>query len=115
MIDEIEKIDILGGEGRKIVLVKLKDWETKAELIKEKRKLGRKRIYINHDMTKEERSTKNNKGKSRQRKKRREKSKHKIQEHRNRRKRIRKRRKKRIWWRKMFRKQKADGRREERV
>lgn len=37
------------------MLVKLKDWETKAELMREKRKLGRKRIYIDHDMTKEER------------------------------------------------------------
>lgn len=51
----IEKIDILGRQGREIALVKLKDWETKTELMKEKKKLGTKRIYIDHDMTKGER------------------------------------------------------------
>lgn len=51
----IEKIDIIGGQGRELALVKLKDWETKRDLMKEKRKLRRKKLYIDHDMTKKER------------------------------------------------------------
>lgn len=47
--------DILGGKEKEIALVKLKDWETKTKLIKAKRKLGKKKKFIDFDLTKEER------------------------------------------------------------
>lgn len=53
--DGIEKMEITGNKRREVTVVKLKDWKTKMKVMKEKGKLGRKKIYIDHDMTREER------------------------------------------------------------
>lgn len=51
----IGKIDILGKSRREIVVVELKDWETKQRIMSAKSKLGERKIYIEHDLTREER------------------------------------------------------------
>lgn len=53
--DGIESIEIIGKKRKDIAVVKLRNWETKAKGMREKRKLEKRRIYIEHDMTREER------------------------------------------------------------
>lgn len=58
--EEVGKIDIgtrkgLGKNRREIVVVELKDWETKQRIMSVKSKLGERKIYIEHDLTREER------------------------------------------------------------
>lgn len=56
MSENIESIDILGRQGREVALVKLKDWKSKMDIMKEKSKLRKKRIFIDHDLMEEERA-----------------------------------------------------------
>lgn len=52
-----------GKEGREVVIIELEDWEIKEMIMKEKKKLRDKyrnltkknKIYIDHDLTREER------------------------------------------------------------
>lgn len=37
------------------VVIEMKDWEAKQEVMREKTKLGKKKIFIHHDMTEEKR------------------------------------------------------------
>lgn len=74
----VEEINILGGGGKEIALVKLKDWEEKSKLMKEKGKLGRRKIFIDHDLTKEEREVQRIIREKAGKEKRREKSKNRI-------------------------------------
>ncbi|XP_017889191.1 golgin subfamily A member 6-like protein 22 [Ceratina calcarata] len=49
-------IEIIGGgEIAKVSIVEMENWEAKQEVMKKKGKLRGKRIYIDHDMTQEER------------------------------------------------------------
>lgn len=43
------------GEESDFIIVEMKDWETKQSVMQKKKKLGEKRIYIDHDLTEEER------------------------------------------------------------
>lgn len=59
-IKGVGKIDIGARKGlkksrRKIVVMELKDWETKQRIMSVKSKLGERKIYIEHDLTREER------------------------------------------------------------
>lgn len=51
----VGKIDTVGKGKRELAVVELKDWETKQKIMREKSKLGERKIYIDHDLTKEER------------------------------------------------------------
>lgn len=53
--DGIEKMEVARNKEREVTVVKLKDWKTKMRVMREKGKLGKKKIYIDHNMTKEER------------------------------------------------------------
>lgn len=53
--EEVGKIIIVGKSKKEIALVELKDWEAKQKIMREKSKLGERKIYIDHDLTKEER------------------------------------------------------------
>ena len=43
------------GEESDLIIVEMKDWETKQSAMQKKKKLGEKRIYIDHDLTEEAR------------------------------------------------------------
>lgn len=51
----VGKIIIVGKSKKEIALVELKEWEAKQKIMREKSKLGERKIYIDHDLTKEER------------------------------------------------------------
>lgn len=51
----VGKIIIVRKSKKEIALVELKDWEAKQKIMREKSKLGERKIYIDHDLTKEER------------------------------------------------------------
>lgn len=51
----IKKIEIIGKKGRQVAVVELINWEVKQKIMKEKKKLGWKKIYIDHDLTRRER------------------------------------------------------------
>lgn len=51
----VGKIIIVRKSKKEIALVELKYWETKQKIMREKSKLGERKIYIDHDLTKEER------------------------------------------------------------
>lgn len=51
----VGKIDTVGKGKRELAVMELKDWETKQKIMREKGKLGERKIYIDHDLTKEER------------------------------------------------------------
>lgn len=62
--DGIEKIEITGNKGREVTVVKLKDWKIKMGIMKEKGKLGKKKIHWSRYDKGRERGAKNYKGKS---------------------------------------------------
>lgn len=54
----MKSVQVTGMEGREVVIIELEDWETKEKIMKEKKKLREKymnKIYIDHDLTREER------------------------------------------------------------
>lgn len=51
----VGKIIIVGKSKKEIALVELKDWKAKQKIMIEKNKLGERKIYIDHDLTKKER------------------------------------------------------------
>lgn len=52
---KIKYIKTEGKEKREVIIVEMEDWQTKEKIMKEKSKLRGRNIYIDHDMTKEER------------------------------------------------------------
>lgn len=53
--DKIKLVHTAGFEGKEITIVELDEWKTKEKIMKEKSKLRGEKIYIDHDMTREER------------------------------------------------------------
>lgn len=53
--ERIKHIKTEGKEGREVVIVEMEDWQAKEKIMKEKNKLRGRNIFIDHDMTKEER------------------------------------------------------------
>jgi hypothetical protein len=51
----VKKMRSTGKEGREIVIVEMDCWESKDSIMKEKKKLGTKKIFIDHDLTFEDR------------------------------------------------------------
>lgn len=52
---KIKYIKTEGKEKRDVIIVEMEDWQAKEKIMKEKSKLRGRNIFIDHDMTKEER------------------------------------------------------------
>lgn len=52
---KIKYIKMEGKEGKEVAIVGTEDWQAKEKIMKEKSKLRGRNIFIDHDMTKEER------------------------------------------------------------
>lgn len=52
---KIKYIKIEGKEKREVIIVEMEDWQAKEKIMKEKSKLSGRNIFIDHEMTKEER------------------------------------------------------------
>lgn len=52
---KIKYMKMEGKEGREVVIVGIEDWQAKEKIMKEKSKLRGRNIFVDHDMTKEER------------------------------------------------------------
>src|SRR5580765_2951986 len=53
--DGVKRLQAVGKEGKEMIIVEMNSWEEKEEIMKEKKKLGSRRVYIDHDLTMEER------------------------------------------------------------
>jgi len=53
----VKEVQIAGGEGREVIIIQMDSWERKEKIMK---KLGSRRIYIDNDLTQEEREKKGN-------------------------------------------------------
>lgn len=51
----VKRMQIVGREGREVVIVEMDSWERKEEIMRRKRNLETRRICIDHDMTEEAR------------------------------------------------------------
>ncbi|CAL1671879.1 unnamed protein product [Lasius platythorax] len=55
VIEGVKRIQAVGKEGREMIIVEMNSWEEKEGIMKVKKKLGSRRVYIDHDLTMEER------------------------------------------------------------
>lgn len=53
-MEKRSEIIIFGRKEREWAVVEIEDWKTKQAIMKEKKKLRGKNIFIDHDLTKEE-------------------------------------------------------------
>jgi hypothetical protein len=53
--EEVKRIQISGRQDKEVVIVEMDCWESKEKIMKEKKKLGSRKIYIEHDMSFEDR------------------------------------------------------------
>jgi len=51
----MKEVQIAGGEGREVIIIQMDSWERKEEIMRKKNKLGSRKIYIDNDLTQEER------------------------------------------------------------
>jgi len=51
----MKEMQIAGGEGREVVIIRMDSWERKEEIMRRKKKLGSRQIYIDNDLTQEKR------------------------------------------------------------
>jgi len=51
----VKEMQIAGGEGREVVIIRMDSWERKKEIMRKKKKLGSRQIYIDNYLTQEER------------------------------------------------------------
>jgi len=49
----IKEVHIAGGEGKEVVIIQMDSWEKKEEIMRRKKKLGSRRIYIDNLRKKE--------------------------------------------------------------
>jgi len=47
----VKEKQIAGGEGREVVIIQVDSWEKKEEIMRRKKKLGSRKIYIDNDLT----------------------------------------------------------------
>ena len=53
--DRISRVEIRGrGEECNIAIVEMRDWGTKQTVMEKKKRLTEKKVYIDHDLTREE-------------------------------------------------------------
>ncbi|CAL1680915.1 unnamed protein product [Lasius platythorax] len=55
VIEGVKRIQAVGKEGREMIIVEMSSREEKEGIMKVKKKLGSRRVYIDHDLTMEER------------------------------------------------------------
>lgn len=67
VVEGVKRIQAMGKEGREVIIVEMNSWEEKKGIMKIKKKLGNRKVYIDHDLTMEEREVQR---KLRERKKR---------------------------------------------
>lgn len=53
----VKEVRTVGREGREIVVIQMESWEKKERIMREKKKLGNRKVYIDNDLTQEERET----------------------------------------------------------
>lgn len=53
--DKVKHIRTVGKESREVIIVEMEDWQSKERIMKEKSKLRGRNIFIEHDLTREER------------------------------------------------------------
>ncbi|XP_024884072.1 uncharacterized protein LOC112462473, partial [Temnothorax curvispinosus] len=53
--EKVKNVQVVGREGKEVIIVELINWEVKEKIMKEKKKLVGRRVYIDHDMLQEER------------------------------------------------------------
>jgi len=46
-------VQLTGGEGREVVIIRMDNWERKVEIMRRKKSLGSRKIYIDNDLTQE--------------------------------------------------------------
>jgi len=51
----VKEVHIAGGVGGKMIIIRMDSWERKEEIMRRKKKLGKRKIYIDNDLTQEER------------------------------------------------------------
>jgi len=51
----VKEVQIAGGEGREVIIIQMDNWERKKEIMRKKKKLGSRKIYIDNNLTQEER------------------------------------------------------------
>jgi len=54
----VKYVQIAGGEGREMVIIWMDNWESKVEIMRRKEKLGNREIYIDNDLSRGRRGTK---------------------------------------------------------
>lgn len=67
--EKIRNMIIIGRERREQTVVEMEDWEAKQLIIREKKKLGEKKVFIDHDLTKEGREIQRQSGERKERRK----------------------------------------------
>jgi len=50
----VKEVQIAGGEGREVIIIQMGSWERKEEIMRKKKKLGSRKIYIDNDLIQEE-------------------------------------------------------------
>jgi len=53
--ERIKEVQIAREKGREMVIIQMDSWEKKQEIMRRNKKLRSKKIYINNDLTQEER------------------------------------------------------------
>jgi len=53
MKKRVKEVQITGREGREVVIIRMDSWERKEEIMRRKKKLGNREIYIDNDLTQE--------------------------------------------------------------
>jgi len=51
----VKEVQIAGREGREVIIIQMDNWERKKEIMRKKKKFGSRKIYIDNDLTQEER------------------------------------------------------------
>jgi len=47
----MKDVQIAGGEEREIAIIRMDSWERKEKIMRRKRKLGSRKIYMDNDLT----------------------------------------------------------------
>jgi len=51
MKEGVKEVQIAGREGREVIIIQMNNWERKKEIMRRKKKLGSREIYIDNDLT----------------------------------------------------------------
>jgi len=63
----VKEVQIARGEGREVIIIQMDSWERKEEIMKKKKKLGSRKIYIDNDLIGGKRDAKKIEGSSKRR------------------------------------------------